>query len=108
MRTAWSALHIEIPLELMAYDAEAAFMANDIESSVSGLSNICSYPVRTFDRSVQMSALGQKRTYAAQQVMSALPPIATAKADFCRAKGHVRFTSKADIAVQLGMSALRQ
>jgi hypothetical protein len=28
-----------------------------------------------------MSALGQKRTYAAQQVMSALPPIATAKAD---------------------------
>jgi hypothetical protein len=29
-----------------------------------------------------MSALGQKRTYAAQQVMSALPPIATAKADF--------------------------
>jgi len=31
----------------------------------------------------QMSALGQKRTYAAQQVVSALPPIATAKADFC-------------------------
>jgi len=29
-----------------------------------------------------MSALGQKRTYAAQQGMSALPPIATAKADF--------------------------
>ena len=29
-----------------------------------------------------MSALGQKQTYAAQQVMSALPPIATAKADF--------------------------
>ena len=28
------------------------------------------------------SALGQKRTYAAQQVMSALPPIATAKANF--------------------------
>jgi hypothetical protein len=28
-----------------------------------------------------MSALGQKQTYAAQQVMSALPPIATAKAD---------------------------
>jgi hypothetical protein len=48
------------------------------------------------------SALGQKRTYAAQQVMSALPPIATAKADmpqmvmsaFC-------FGPKADIA-QLG------
>jgi hypothetical protein len=28
-----------------------------------------------------MSALGQERTYAVQQVMSALPPIATAKAD---------------------------
>jgi hypothetical protein len=36
-----------------------------------------------------MSALGHKRTYAAQQAMSALPPIATAKAS---AKGHVRFT----------------
>ena len=29
-----------------------------------------------------MSALGQKRTYAVQKGMSALPPIATAKADF--------------------------
>jgi len=28
-----------------------------------------------------MSALGQKRTYAVQQSMSALPPKATAKAD---------------------------
>ena len=28
-----------------------------------------------------MSALGQERTYAAQQPMSALPPIATEKAD---------------------------
>jgi hypothetical protein len=28
-----------------------------------------------------MSALGHKRTYAPQQAMSALPPIATAKAD---------------------------
>jgi hypothetical protein len=28
-----------------------------------------------------MSALGQKQTYAVQQSMSALPPIATAKAD---------------------------
>src|SRR5262245_54655025 len=31
-----------------------------------------------------MSALGQKRTYAVQNVMSALPPIATAKADMPR------------------------
>src|SRR5262245_29892820 len=29
-----------------------------------------------------MSALGQKRTFALHQPMSALPPIATAKADF--------------------------
>jgi hypothetical protein len=29
-----------------------------------------------------MSALGQKQTYALQQAMSALHPIATAKADF--------------------------
>src|SRR5262245_27476206 len=37
-----------------------------------------------------MSALGQKQTYALQQAMSALHPIATAKAKF--RKGHVRFT----------------
>jgi hypothetical protein len=36
-----------------------------------------------------MSALGQKQTCAVQTVMSALPPIATAKADL--AKHHVRF-----------------
>jgi len=29
-----------------------------------------------------MSALGHKQTYALQKAMSALPPIATAKADF--------------------------
>jgi hypothetical protein len=34
--------------------------------------------------------LGQKQTYAAQQVMSALPPIATAKADIKRRKRNVR------------------
>ena len=56
-------------------------------------------PVRTFDRSVQISALGQKQTFAVQNVMSALLPIATAKADMCPAKGHVRLTPKADIAV---------
>jgi hypothetical protein len=32
-----------------------------------------------------MSALGHERTYALQQAMSALPPIATAKADMPRA-----------------------
>ena len=58
-----------------------------------------------------MSALGQKRTYAVQQPMSALLSIATAKADFpqkamsalppkadmCGAIAHVRFVPKADI-----------
>src|SRR5262245_5984476 len=39
-----------------------------------------------------MSALGQKQTFASQQAMSALPPIATAKADI--ATGHVCFTPK--------------
>ena len=38
-----------------------------------------------------MSALGQKRTYAVQKGMSALPPIATAKADMYPANGHVCF-----------------
>jgi hypothetical protein len=42
-----------------------------------------------------MSALGQKQTFAVQNVMSALPPIATAKADF--RQGHVCFTPKADM-----------
>jgi hypothetical protein len=51
-----------------------------------------------------MSALGQKQTFAMQNVMSALPLIATAKADFpqkvmsalppkadmCGARAHVR------------------
>ena len=41
-----------------------------------------------------MSALGQKQTFAAQNVMSALPPIA----DMCGALGDVRFVPIADIA----------
>ena len=58
-----------------------------------------------------MSALGQKRTYAVQQPMSALLSIATAKADSCKkamsalppkadmcgATRDVRFVPKADI-----------
>src|SRR6476620_9419281 len=42
-----------------------------------------------------MSALGHKRTYAAQPVMSALPP----KADMCSAMPYVCFGPKADIGV---------
>jgi hypothetical protein len=45
-----------------------------------------------------MSALGQKQTYAPQQAMSALDPIATTKADICSAPAHVRFGPKADMA----------
>ena len=41
-----------------------------------------------------MSALGQKRTYAVQKGMSALPPIA----DMCGALGDVRLVPIADIA----------
>ena len=40
-----------------------------------------------------MSALGQKQTFAVQNVMSALPP----KADMCSALAHVRFVPIADM-----------
>src|SRR5262249_21445185 len=46
------------------------------------------------DRVVGMSALGQKQTFAPQNVMSALPP----KADMCGATRDVRFGPIADIA----------
>src|SRR5262245_9851178 len=59
-----------------------------------------------------MSALGHKQTYAMQQAMSALHPIATEseipqkamsalplKADMCIATPHVRFGPKADIGI---------
>ena len=48
-----------------------------------------------------MSALGQKRTCAAQKIMSALPP----KADMCGATRDVRFVPKADI--RRGYSSMR-
>ena len=41
----------------------------------------------------RMSALGQKQTFALQNVMSALP----SKADMCGAMAHVRYGPKADI-----------
>jgi hypothetical protein len=64
--------------------------------------------------SVRMSALGHKQTYAPQQAMSALHPIATAKADMphmvmsalppkadmCGALAHVCFGPIADIAAR--------
>ena len=54
-----------------------------------------------------MSALGQKQTYAVQKGMSALPPIATAKADMTIA-ACLLYPRKRTCAVQLGMSALGQ
>ena len=47
-----------------------------------------------------MSALGQKQTFAVQNGMSPLPPIA----DIRRCKQHVRFVPKADIEVDLASS----
>src|SRR5262245_14773538 len=54
-----------------------------------------------------MSALGQKQTYAVQNAMSALPPIATAKAKFCT-KSCPLYPQKQTCAVQWAMSALGQ
>ena len=45
-----------------------------------------------------MSAMGHKRTFAVQNVMSALPP----KADMCSATRYVRFVPIADIALPDG------
>ena len=50
--------------------------------------------VRTLRHAQTMSALGQKQTFAVQNVMSALTP----KADMCSAIAHVRFVPIADIA----------
>ena len=54
-----------------------------------------------------MSTLGQKQTCAVQQPMSALSPIATAKAD-SRKRSCPLFPRKRTCAVQLGMSAMGQ
>src|SRR5215813_11689037 len=54
---------------------------------------------------VAMSALGQKPTYALQQAMSALHPIATAKANF-RKGPCLLYPRKRTCAVQQRMSAL--
>jgi hypothetical protein len=63
--------------------------------------------MRTFRTAIAMSALGQKRTYAVQTGMSALPPIATAKAKFHKRPCPL-CPQKRTCAAQLGMSALGQ
>src|SRR4029453_8186450 len=54
----------------------------------------------------EMSALGQKQTCAAQQVMSALLPIATAKAKFPK-RPCLLYSQKRTCALQLGMPAFQ-
>ena len=54
-----------------------------------------------------MSALGHKRTYAVHKAMSALPPIATAKADF-RTRSCLLYPQERTCAVQRRMSAMGQ
>src|SRR5262249_4251046 len=54
-----------------------------------------------------MSALGQKQTYAPQQAMSALPQIATEKADF-RKRSCLLYPRKRTCAAHTLMSALGQ
>jgi len=54
-----------------------------------------------------MSALGQKQTHAVQQRMSALPPIATTKADICN-RACPLYPQEQTCAVQSEMSAMGQ
>ena len=54
--------------------------------------------LKAYQEVAVMYALGQKPTYAAQKVMSALPPIA----DMRGATKDVRFVPKADIADFIG------
>jgi hypothetical protein len=54
-----------------------------------------------------MSALGQKQTFAVHQPMSALHPIATAKADMCQGSCP-HYPRKRKCAAQTVMSALGQ
>jgi len=63
--------------------------------------------ISTLEGSRLMSALGHKRTYAPQQAMSALHPIATTKADM-RKRSCPLYPRKRTCAVQTVMSALGQ
>ena len=64
-----------------------------------------SYRVKISLEMGMMSAMGHEQTYAVQNVMSALPPIATAKADICPG-ACLLYPRKRTCAVQLLMSAL--
>jgi hypothetical protein len=70
-----------------------------------GLQDCCTGSIARADD--LMSALGQKQTYAPQQAMSALRPIATTKADICQWACPL-YPRKRTCAVQTGMSALGQ
>src|SRR5262245_35978058 len=75
--------------------------------AVPASSGASSYLLRPANRKGAMSALGQKQTCAAHQLMSALPPIATAKADM-RKRSCLLCPSKQTCAVHWLMSALGQ
>src|SRR5262245_25994942 len=61
----------------------------------------------TLGKGCPMSALGQKQTYASQNATSALPPIATAKADIGN-PSCLLYPRKRTCAVQSAMSAKGQ
>jgi hypothetical protein len=82
------------------------FIAHPEAETCNG-SNLHWHSGRGWPRRGLMSALGQKRTHAAHQPMSALPPIATAKA-YSRNRPCPRNPQKRTCAVQLGMSAMGQ
>ena len=63
--------------------------------------------IRASNMEGAMSALGQKQTHAVQQRMSALPPIATAKADITK-KVMSTLPLKADMCSARAKSAMGQ
>ena len=73
-------------------------MQNSEDVSLHDLGSIdrclsCYLLPRRWELLPDMSALGQKQTYAAQKVMSALPP----KADMCGATRDVPYVPKANV-----------
>src|SRR4029079_1657520 len=84
------------------------FMPSQME--ICGLSSHCCDREAiscNFIATAGMSALGQKQTHAVQQRMSALPPIATAKADMGQCSC-LLYPRKRTCAVQSEMSAKGQ
>src|SRR5262245_25165083 len=77
------------------------------QNAVPELTAFSLYPEQTFNGGGGMSALGQKQTYAVQQTMSALHPIATMKADIGKLSCPL-YPQKRTCAVHAPMSAMGQ